>query len=351
MTADPRYTVLSVRRNLSFFGVCVPVCLTLFVMSIFLSLSMGATTISFSTSIRVICSHLWPTIGISMPEGGAIIWNHRMPRVLLSALVGAALAVSGTTVQTAVRNHLADPYILGVSSGASFGAVLLLWLSPTAFHGPSLFIAAFCGGAVTSIAVYLLASRRGTISPQRLILAGVAMTYLLNSATSFVLLKIDRQNFGGSNNFLFWSMGSFARARWEDLPIPTIVLITGLFCLLAQGRVLDVMNLSDESALSMGVRPGAVRLWLFAVVSCLVASSVACVGQVGFIGLMIPHISRVCCGSNHRRNLSCAALIGAAFLLVADAFARTIALPQEIPVGVITAGCGAPFFLFLLRRH
>lgn len=318
--------------------------------SVLVSLSAGARWIPVTTTLPAICGQVFPGLGLELPEGWSIIWQHRVPRVVLAAVVGAALAITGVTVQTIVRNPLGDPYLLGVSSGACFGAVLLLFFRPQQFQGPSLFFAAFAGGLFTSLVVYGLARQRGTIVPQQLILAGIAATYLLAAATSFFLLQLDRQNFGGSNNFLFWSMGSFARAHWRDLPIPIITLTVGLAILLLNGRVLDLMNLNDESVAAMGLHPGAVRARLFVVTSLLVASSVAAAGQVGFVGLVIPHVTRAFCGVAHRRNLCCGALMGAAFLVTADTLSRVVVRPQEIPVGVLTAGCGAPFFIALLRR-
>jgi iron complex transport system permease protein len=314
------------------------------------SLSAGARWFPLGDSARLVVARAFPALGIATPAQQDIIWNYRVPRVLLAAMVGAGLAVAGVTVQTAVRNPLGDPYILGVSSGACLGAILLMCLWPGAFHGSGLFMAAFIGGLTTSVIVYGLASQRGSIAPRQLVLAGIAATYLLNSAISLCLLQVDRQSFGATNNFLFWSMGSFARASWMDLPIPAITLSLALAVLLLQGRVLDVLNLDDESVKALGLNPSAERAKLFVVVSLLVAASVASAGQVGFVGLMIPHISRMFCGSSHRHNLGSSALLGATCLLLADALARTAYQPQEIPVGVLTAALGGPFFIVLLRR-
>jgi iron complex transport system permease protein len=314
------------------------------------SLSAGARWVPLGDSARLLAARAIPALGIATPAEHEIIWNYRVPRVLLAAMVGAALAVAGVTVQTAVRNPLGDPYILGVSSGACLGAILLMCVWPGAFHGSALFVAAFVGGMTTSAIVYGLASQRGTIAPRQLVLAGIAATYLLNSGISLCLLQVDRQSFGATNNFLFWSMGSFARAGWIDLPIPALTLLLALGYLLLQSRVLDALNLDDESCHALGLNPGIERAKLFVVVSLLVAASVACAGQVGFVGLMIPHISRLFCGSGHCQNLSSSAFLGATCLLLADALARTAYQPQEIPVGVLTAVLGAPFFIVLLRR-
>jgi iron complex transport system permease protein len=314
---------------------------------ILLSMAAGPRWLSLAEILEMCTNGL-----IAKPESGfAVIWQHRVPRVILSSIVGASLAVSGLAIQTAVRNPLADPYVLGVSSGACTGAVLLLLGGSHLFGGSALFAAAFCGGLLTSIAVYLLARHRGTLSPHRLILSGVAVTYMLTAVTSFCLLLIDRNNFGGTNNFLFWAMGSFARSRWDDLFLPLSMLFICTTALALQSRVLDVLNMNDESALALGVRPDIVRLGLFFLISLMVASSVAACGQVGFVGLVVPHISRRLLGCSHRHSLPLAAIIGASFLTLADAVARTIASPQEIPVGVITAGCGAPFFIALLRTR
>jgi iron complex transport system permease protein len=281
----------------------------------------------------------------------SLVWEFRMPRVLLCVIIGASLSIAGVAIQTGARNPLADPYILGVSSGACFGAVLVLLIGLQMFRGLVLTSGALCGGIAATAAVLLLARDHGTLSPHRLILSGVAVTYLLTALTSFCLLLIDRNHFGGSNNFLFWAMGSFSRARWGDLPIPAAALGICMLVLAGHARILDVMNMNDESVSALGVDPDRMRLRLFFVVAVLVASSVAVSGQVGFVGLVIPHIARRLVGASHLQCIPLAGVIGAIFLVIADAVARTIIRPQEIPVGVITAGCGAPFFIAILRSR
>lgn len=316
-----------------------------FVVTFVLALSAGPTWIS----PYQLCEGLWTAA--SADPSHSIVWEYRLPRVLLSMVVGASLSVAGVAIQTGARNPLADPYILGVSSGACFGAVLVLLLGQNSFRGVLLTSGALCGGLSATACVFLLAKDRGTLSPHRLILSGVAVTYLLTAMTSFCLLLIDRNNFGGANNFLFWAMGSFSRTRWSDLPIPVGTLVVTVVALFVHTRLLDVMNMDDESVFALGVNPDRIRLRLFFVVAILVASSVAVCGQIGFVGLVVPHVARRLVGASHWRSIPLAAIIGAVFLCLADATARTVIRPQEIPVGVITAGCGAPFFIILLRTR
>lgn len=275
----------------------------------------------------------------------------RAPRVVLGMIVGCGLSVAGVVIQTAVRNPLADPYVLGVSSGASLGAVLLLYALPLKFYGLPLFAAAFCGGAAASLIVYVVGRARGAASSsQRLVLAGVATTYLLSALTSFVLTLVDRQGFGGSNVFVFWSLGSLARAQWDLVLIPTIVVVASLVVLMALRRRLDVLIVNDEHATALGAEPQKIRRVLFVVSAALVAACVAASGPIGFVGLMIPHATRFVVGPFHKRLLPNAALMGATFLVLADTLGRSIGGSHEVAVGIISAMCGAPCFLILLRR-
>ncbi|MER5934692.1 iron ABC transporter permease [Streptomyces sp. NPDC002054] len=280
----------------------------------------------------------------------AIVWDVRMPRVLLGAVVGAGLAVTGTVLQALVRNRLADPFLLGASSGASAGAVCVLVLGVGAGLATTVTLpaAAFAGSLGALVAVYAMARRGGSMTTGRLILAGVAVQYVLSALTSLVLVlaaKADQVRL-----VLFWTLGGLGGARWDELALPAAALLLGTGLLLALARPLDLLLAGEEGAQTLGLDTGRFRAAVFVLASLVVGVLVAYSGAIGFVGLMIPHAARMAVGAGHRALLPVAALGGAVFLVLADLVARTAAAPEEIPVGVVTALVGGPFFLWMLRR-
>ncbi|MFK0257790.1 FecCD family ABC transporter permease [Streptomyces sp. NPDC090445] len=294
------------------------------------------------------------------PGGGAfasIVWDVRMPRVLLGAVVGAGLAVAGTVLQALVRNQLADPFLLGASSGASAGAVLVIVLGAGAgagagtagiAGGAGVPAAAFAGSMCALVAVYAMARRGGTMTTGRLILAGVAVQYVLSALTSLVLVLAARPD--QVRSVLFWTLGGLGGARPDELALPAAVLLAGTVLLIALARPLDLLLAGEEGAHTLGLDAGRFRAAAFVLVSLVTGVLVAYSGAIGFVGLMVPHAARMAVGAGHRALLPVAALGGAVFLLLADLIARTAAAPEEIPVGVVTALAGGPFFLWMLRR-
>lgn len=281
-----------------------------------------------------------------------IVWQVRFPRVLLGAFVGAGLAVVGTTLQALVRNPLADPYLFGISSGASVGAVVVILLGLALFGVFSLSIAAFLGGLVAFILVFVLAQRDGDMSPMRLILAGVAVSYLLSAITSFLVFQADSTGAGSQvRSVLFWMLGGLGGARWEYLVVPAPVVAVGTIILALQWRRLNALVVGEESALSLGVDTRRFRRWLFILTALLTGVMVAVSGGIVFVGLVIPHMVRIVVGADHRRVLPAAALVGAIFLVWVDVAARLVVAPAELPIGIITAVVGAPVFIWLLRRR
>ncbi|MCB5182975.1 FecCD family ABC transporter permease [Streptomyces antimicrobicus] len=278
-----------------------------------------------------------------------IVWEVRMPRVLLGAVVGAGLAVCGAVLQALVRNQLADPFLLGASSGASAGAVLVLVLGAGAgLAGLTLPAAAFGGALAALVAVYAMARRGGTMTGQRLILAGVAVQYVLSALTSLVLVLAAKAD--QLRSVMFWTLGGLGGARWSELALPAAALAVGTGLLLALARPLDLLLTGEEDARTLGLDTGRFRAAVFVLTSLVVGVLVAYSGAIGFVGLMAPHAARIVVGAGHRALLPVAALGGAVFLTVADLLARTVAAPEEIPVGVVTALVGGPFFLWMLRR-
>lgn len=316
------------------------------------AISLGSVGVPLAQCWQIVAYHLFP--GLDAPNDATqdqIVWAFRLPRTLLAVLVGACLGLVGTVLQAVVRNPLADPYLLGVSAGASLGAVIVIVLGSGAAAGLGLSGAAFAGALVATALVYLLAQRRGVITPARLVLSGVALAHLFQSAYSYLLLKAASGGTGAASGVFFWLLGSLAGARWEELLIPSVVLAVGGAALLTQARSLNSLLAGEESAVSLGLDVRRFRIQMLLLTSLLVGVMVAVSGAIAFVGLIVPHLVRLVVGSDHRRVLPVAALVGATFLVLVDLVARTADQPAELPLSIVTAVVGAPFFLWLLRRR
>lgn len=319
--------------------------------SIVAAVSVGSVSVPPGTVWRIIAAELTgvevdPSIGRNLRQ---IVWELRLPRVLLAGIVGAGLAVVGVAVQALVRNPLADPYILGISSGASVGAALVILFGLFSSLGTSaISTAAFLSAMATMAVVYLIANESGRLSPMRLVLTGVVVGYVLSAVTSFAIFRADPR---ASQQVLFWLLGSFGRARWDTLAIPAIALLAVMAHLWWRARPLDALVAGDAAATTFGVPVGRVRVELFVATAALTGIMVASSGAVGFVGLVVPHAVRMLVGGRHRRVLPLAALLGAVFMIWVDTGARIIAAPQELPVGIITALVGGPIFIILMRRR
>ena len=275
-----------------------------------------------------------------------IVWNLRAPRVVLAAVVGAALALAGTALQGLVRNPLADPYVIGVSSGGTLGAVLVMAYGTTALAGLSVSAAAFAGACVVLIIVFAFAQVSGTFTDSRLLLAGVAISYVATAITSFVQLQAQPDQISG---ILFWTLGSVADARWGNVALPAVVTAGCAGWLLTRGRGLNALSLGDDDATAVGVDIRTFRIGLLLACASLTAVSVSNAGGVGFVGLIVPQTVRLLIGGDHRRLLPLSALVGAVLLVCVDLVARTIASPAELPLTIFTALIGGPMFLLLMR--
>lgn len=278
-----------------------------------------------------------------------ILLQVRLPRVLMAMLVGGSLSVCGVLMQGMFLNPLADPHILGISSGASVGAIvaLALGLGGTVLGMAPVTLLAFVGGVATMFLVYLISMRHGRSQTGTLLLAGVALGALL-SAVSTLLLRL---NYDKMDNFLFWSMGSLATSGWKQVVWTLPFCLMGVTASMFYSRDLNLLSQGEEAATLLGVDVGKTRVGLMVVTALTTAGAVAATGTIGFIGLIVPHCMRAVFGPDHRHLVPLSALGGALLLVIVDTLARVMAAPLEIPVGALTALLGAPFFLYLLRRQ
>ncbi|MBN2644041.1 MAG: iron ABC transporter permease [Desulfuromonadaceae bacterium] len=314
-------------------------CLTLLTLALYGGLATG--TVSFSP-VQLLQLLLDPQTD---PLQGAVLWQIRLPRVLLASLVGSSLAVSGAVFQAVLRNPLADPYLLGVSGGAALGAVTAICLGmTTALWLP---LSGFLGALFALWLVYLVA-RAHQASTHTLILAGVMVGSLATAVLLFLLWRIPADPLRSA---VFWLAGNLSGASPAWLPWGSLVSLIASLLVWSRFRLLDVLTQGEDVAADLGVDVGRARQLLFVAAGFLVATAVSLAGLVGFVGLVVPHVVRLLWGPSHVRLIPAAALCGAAFLVVSDAVARSVFSPAEIPVGVVTALIGAPFFLYLLRNR
>ena len=326
--------------------------MVLILVSMGTALALGSESVTGADVLDVLAYHVIPGRDVAPdPIAERIIWQLRMPRILLALLVGGGLTLVGAAMQTLVRNPLADPYILGISSGASAGASLfyLGFLPPLLSKTLSMPLAAFLGGLLSITVVYLVARGGSRLSVARLLLAGVAMSALMASLTSFITFASpDPEKLRA---VLFWLLGSLHNTTWGLLPIPAVITLSGFLVLLGLSRPLDAMLIGDEPAHSLGVPVEAIKRLLIVLAALMTGTLVATSGAIGFVGLIVPHAVRSMVGVLHRRLLPACFLAGALFVLWADLAARALLPSQQLPVGIVTALCGVPFFLYLLRRN
>jgi iron complex transport system permease protein len=315
------------------------------------AVGLGPVFIQPMTVLRIVGHHIVdaPSTVDWSASDDAIIWQVRLPRVLLGAVVGAALGITGLALQAMVRNPLAEPYILGVSAGASTGAAAaILFGVGVSLGGQATTLVAFLGALAAMAMVLTLARVGGAITPGRMLVAGIAVGYLLHATTSLLILFADSAE--GARAVMFWLLGSLAAAEWSALPGVTLVVTISLGLLWWWRRRLDLLTLGDESARAMGIDPDRTRFVLIGITALCVAAAVATSGGIGFVGLAVPHIARRFAGVAHRASLPAAALIGALLLVWADVAARLVLQPRELPIGVVTGVLGAPILVLLVRR-
>ena len=311
-------------------------------------IAVGPAPIGLGAIVESAASHI-PFLGIHSHlsvSDSAIVWQLRLPRVVLGLLVGAMLSCAGATYQGVFRNPLVDPYLLGVAAGAGLGATLMIAYAPgQAFNGDLLPLAAFAGGSCAVVIAYAVGRSASSSGSATLALAGVTVTAFLTAIQTFV----QQQHSDTLQAVYSWILGSLDTAGWHDVELLLPYAGLSAIVLLLHRRVLDVMTLGDDEATALGLNVGRVRLLLVAAATLGTAGAVAVSGLIGFLGIIVPHFVRLVAGGSYRIVLPLSLLVGGGFLAFTDVLARTIISPAELPIGVVTAFFGAPFFAVVLR--
>lgn len=315
-----------------------------------LATARGTANIPPATVAQIVASRL-PFVDVSQTwpsSWDTIVWDIRLPRVVAAGLVGAALAIAGGTYQGLFRNPLADPYLIGVASGAGLAATIVLVSAiPLSLYGINVLPPmAFLGALAAVSLAYGLARVGGSVPTTTLILAGVAIAFLASAATTFLMLHASPD----VRPVLTWLLGGFSASGWQGVVWLLPYMIPCVVVILVHGRVLNVLQLDEEQAQQLGINVERTKVILIAAATLITAAAVSISGMIGFVGLIAPHAVRLIWGADHRFLLPMACIVGAALLIVSDLLARTVLSPEEVPVGVITAFFGAPFFLYLLRQ-
>lgn len=324
--------------------------LALLGLSISVAVSVGAVTVPLATVWGVVADRLVP--GLVTPDWSAghdaIVWEIRLPRALLAAMVGAGLSLVGASLQSVTRNPLADPHLLGISAGGAFGAILALLHTGLFLGLLTVPLLAFAGALAATLLVLGVTSFAQATSADRLVLAGVAVSFIVMSCANVLIFLGDPR---ATHTVVFWMLGGLGLAQWNQLLYPAVILaLCGVWFVINSGR-LNAMTIGDETASTLGIPVARFRLSVFVVGALLTGCMVAFSGIIGFVGLMIPHIVRMLVGGDYARVLPGSALIGAIFLVWADIAARTVMAPEDIPIGIVTGLIGGAFFVWLLRRR
>ncbi|MDU8618226.1 iron chelate uptake ABC transporter family permease subunit [Pseudomonas syringae] len=318
------------------------------VLAIMIGAAIGETSISLNVVFQVLANKLWGAGYVLDPIDEGIVWNYRLTRAIVAAACGAGLAICGVVLQSLLRNPLADPYLLGISAGASTGAVLVAILGFGA-GAISMSAGAFVGAVAAFSLVALLAhSSRGTTAAGQIILAGIAGSQLFNALTSFLITKSASSE--QARGIMFWLLGNLSGVRWHSVWLAVPTVLVGLLVCLWHRRALDAFTFGSDSAASLGIAVRRVQIILIASAALVTAVMVSIVGSIGFVGLVIPHAVRMLVGVRHARLVPLSALSGALFLIAADILSRTLIKGQALPIGVITALIGAPVFALILIR-
>lgn len=315
-----------------------------------LGVSLGAVAVPLGTVWGVVADHLAP--GLVTPDWAkgtsAIVWEIRLPRVILAGLVGAGLGLVGAALQAVTRNPLADPHLLGISSGGAFGAILALLHTGLFLGLLTVPLMAFGGALVATALVLGVAHLAGATSADRLVLAGVAVSFVIMAGANILIFLGDPK---ATHTVVFWMLGGLGLAQWDHLIWPLAILVPcGLWLWLQSGRM-NAMTLGDETAASLGLEVGRFRLTVFVVAALVTGVMVAFSGIIGFVGLMMPHLVRLVAGGDMARVLPGSAWAGAVFLIAADTASRVVMAPEDLPIGIVTGLAGGLFFIWMMARR
>lgn len=318
--------------------------------AILLAVSIGAVQVPLSTVWGILANHAVP--GLFTPDWTtgreAIVWDIRFPRALLAALVGAGLGITGAALQAVTRNPLADPHLLGISSGGAFGAIAALLHTGLFLGLLTVPLLAFGGALAATLMVLAVARLAGATSADRLVLAGVAVSFIILAGANILIFLGDPK---ATHTVVFWMLGGLGLAQWSHLIYPAAVLIPAALWLWSQSPALNAMSLGDETAASLGIPVARFRLSVFVAGALITGVMVAFSGIIGFVGLMMPHLVRLIAGGDMVRVLPLSALAGAIFLVLADTVARIVMAPEDMPIGIVTGLVGGLFFIWLMARR
>ncbi|RJT24017.1 FecCD family ABC transporter permease [Buttiauxella izardii] len=311
---------------------------------ILLSVATGSVPLSFSDVLKA----------LDLMHGGvpemvkSIVLELRLPRTLLGVIAGSGLALVGALLQTTTRNDLADPFLFGLSSGASAGVVLVITRFGDSFGTWTLPIAAFVGGMLSAVAVIIIFMSQSHKGTEKLIICGLAVSFLFGALTNFLIFSGDQR---AASNALFWALGGLGFARWENLGFAAVALVILIVLIYRRWQALDALLAGEQTAWSLGINVNRLRTEVFICCSMATAILVSLTGVIGFVGLMVPHLARPFSGVRHRRLLPLVGMMGAILLSAGDVLSRTLTAPQELPIGIITAGVGGVFVLVILLRR
>jgi len=332
------------------FKILVLLMLSTLIATLFAALMIGNVDISFQqlfNSLFLCCEST--TCSVS-PVVHQVIWDIRLPRILMALITGAGLSVTGSILQSVTRNPLADPYLFGISSGAALGAVVVMTTvsSATLLYVPSSVTMGALVGSAFSVLLMLMLAGKSAVIVERLLLSGVAISFMLSAFTSLILYYSQPDT---AATLLFWMMGSFANSQWQQLLVPSLTLVTGTAIFLIYRRWISAIVAGDETALSLGVPVNQLRLAMLLVGAAITAVIVSQVGGIGFVGLMMPHIARYLVGPSIHRQILMSLLLGATFMIWVDVLANSILENQVLPVGIVTSVLGSLFFFIILKRR
>lgn len=318
--------------------------------SIVAACAFGSSRVPLNSVMNVLRNKLFGMQNGKLEQGDIfIVWNLRFPRAILAFAVGGGLAVSGAVMQSITRNVMADPYVLGISSGAlafvSVGYLIGGALTLTHWFIPVL---AFLGSLASLALVFTIGGLSGSSSQSKLVLSGMAVSITLNAVAQYCIY--NQQNNDGASSIVNWMMGSLGGARWDNIIIPVVGCVVGAIFFSFHARAFDLIALGDETAITLGTNTARLKLLSMIVVAVICGVSVASCGIIGLVGFVIPHVVRILLGTDHRRAFPIIFMVGGIFLILMDVLARVVLSPQEVPVGIFTALCGGPYFIWLLRK-